>query len=100
MSVFYHCDMRNIAVRICDVVATPDYSRPQCSLNIYIFKGYNIYDHKYLERYRYTTLSQYDVPSKYNFIAPLLFANVPVGQNAGRDENPLNCTIKHIRTGI
>jgi hypothetical protein len=25
---FYHCDMRNLEVRICNVVATPDYSRP------------------------------------------------------------------------
>jgi hypothetical protein len=31
---FYHCDMRNLAVRICNVVATPDYSRPQCNLNL------------------------------------------------------------------
>jgi hypothetical protein len=25
---FYQCDMRNLAVRTCNVVATPDYSRP------------------------------------------------------------------------
>jgi hypothetical protein len=29
--------MRNLAVRICNVVATPDYSRPQCNLNLYNF---------------------------------------------------------------
>jgi hypothetical protein len=34
---FYHCDIRNLAVRICNVVATPDYSRPQCNLNLYNF---------------------------------------------------------------
>jgi hypothetical protein len=27
--------MRNLAVGICKVVATPDYSRPQCNLNLY-----------------------------------------------------------------
>jgi hypothetical protein len=32
---FYHYDMRNLAVRICNVVVTPDYSRPRCNLNLY-----------------------------------------------------------------
>jgi hypothetical protein len=27
--------MRNLAVRICNVVETADYSRPQCYLNLY-----------------------------------------------------------------
>jgi hypothetical protein len=35
MYLFYHCDMRNLAVRICNVVGTPDYSRPQCGSNLY-----------------------------------------------------------------
>jgi hypothetical protein len=30
VAIFYHCDMRNLAVQICNVVATPHYSRPQC----------------------------------------------------------------------
>jgi hypothetical protein len=34
---FYHGDMRNLAVIICNVVATPDYSRPQCNLSLYNF---------------------------------------------------------------
>jgi hypothetical protein len=29
--------MRNLAVRTCNVVATPDYSRPQCNLNLFNF---------------------------------------------------------------
>jgi hypothetical protein len=29
--------MRTLTVRICNVVATPDYSRPQCYLNLYDF---------------------------------------------------------------
>jgi hypothetical protein len=29
--------MRNLAVKICNVVATPDYSRPLCSLSLYNF---------------------------------------------------------------
>jgi hypothetical protein len=35
MSVLYHCDKRNLAVRICNVVATPEYSRPLCYLILY-----------------------------------------------------------------
>jgi hypothetical protein len=35
MFVYYHYDMRDLAVRICNVVATPDYSRPQCNFNLY-----------------------------------------------------------------
>jgi hypothetical protein len=27
--------MRDLAVRICNVVPTPDYSRPMCNLNLY-----------------------------------------------------------------
>jgi hypothetical protein len=34
---FYHCDMRNLALIICNVVATPDYSRPRCNVNLYNF---------------------------------------------------------------
>jgi hypothetical protein len=37
MSVFNHNVMRNLAVRIGNVVATPDYSRPKCNLNLYNF---------------------------------------------------------------
>jgi hypothetical protein len=33
--VLYHYDMRNLAVRTCNLVATPDYSRPQSNLNHY-----------------------------------------------------------------
>jgi hypothetical protein len=33
--------MRTLAVRICNVVATPDYSRPQCNLNLYNFNMTN-----------------------------------------------------------
>jgi hypothetical protein len=31
---FYHVVMRILAVRVCNVVATPDYSRPHCNLNL------------------------------------------------------------------
>jgi hypothetical protein len=34
---FTHSVMRTLAARICNVVATPDYSRPQCNLNLYNF---------------------------------------------------------------
>jgi hypothetical protein len=34
---FYHSDMRNLAFRICNVMATPDYFRPQCNLNFHNF---------------------------------------------------------------
>jgi hypothetical protein len=34
---FTHSVMRTLAVRFCNVVATPDYSRPQCNLNLYNF---------------------------------------------------------------
>jgi hypothetical protein len=37
MSMFYHYDMRNRAVRICNVVATPDNSGLQCNSNLYNF---------------------------------------------------------------
>jgi hypothetical protein len=34
----YHCVLRTLAVKICNnVVTTPDYSRPQCNLNLYNF---------------------------------------------------------------
>jgi hypothetical protein len=35
--VFTYSVMRTLAVRICNVVATPDYSRPQCNSNLYNF---------------------------------------------------------------
>jgi hypothetical protein len=35
MSMFYHCDRRNLAATIGNVVAAPDYSRPLCNLNLY-----------------------------------------------------------------
>jgi hypothetical protein len=31
MCMLYHCNMRNLAVIIYNVAATPDYSRPQCN---------------------------------------------------------------------
>jgi hypothetical protein len=34
---FFHCDMRNLAVRIGNIVGTPDDSRPQCSFYIFNF---------------------------------------------------------------
>jgi hypothetical protein len=34
MYVFYHYDMCNLAVRICNVVATPHYYRLQCNSNL------------------------------------------------------------------
>jgi hypothetical protein len=38
--LLYQCGMRSMAViRICNVVATPDCSRPKCNLNLYDING-------------------------------------------------------------
>jgi hypothetical protein len=39
---FYQSDMRNLAVLVCNVVATPDYSHPDCNLNLYNFQYDNL----------------------------------------------------------